>query len=112
MEVRLITTRRSAPAMSTPPLKALRTTASTPNRKRATANDPIVRTKRIFLRNKLARINPKNFIAHLRWQPAAVGQLPPARLFPGEESHLHARPRPDHALPSARFCDTPSPGAG
>src|SRR5689334_3527462 len=95
MEVRLITTRRSAPAISTPPLKAPRTTASTPKRNSATAKEPIVRTKRIFLRNRLARISPRNFIAHLRWQLAEDAQLPPAHPFPDAKSCQRGPPPRD-----------------
>src|SRR3954465_13300975 len=97
MEVRLITTRRSAPAISIPPLKATRTTARTPKRNSATANDPIVRMKRIFLRNRLARIKPRNFIAYLRWIGFAGVRLPPARLFPDAMSCQPGRRLQDHA---------------
>src|SRR5215510_8827131 len=100
IDVRLITTRRSAPAISRLPLKEVRITARIPNRNRATAKDPMVRIKRIFLRNRLARIRPKNLIAHLRLRPFAGDLLQPALLFPGAESHRRARPPQDRASPS------------
>src|SRR5579864_6287013 len=103
MDVRLITTSRSAPAISTFPAKELRITASMPNRKSATAKEPMVRTKRIFLRNKLARISVKNFTVHLRWKRFAGDQLPPVRLFPGEALHRHAPRREDRGSPSKLF---------
>src|SRR6476646_8370319 len=98
MDVRLITTNRSAPAISTPPLKAKRITASIPNRNSATANEHSVSTRRIFLRNRLARISPRNFIAYLHWKRFADGQLPPARLFPDATVRQPALPRRDRAL--------------
>ena len=61
MEVRLMTNKRSALAISAPRLKASRTTARKEKRNRATANEPMVRSKRIFLRKRLAKISPLNF---------------------------------------------------
>src|SRR5580704_16165831 len=90
IEIRLMITRRSAPAISAPRPKAPFTTARNENKKRATANEPIVRIKRIFLRNRLAKINLLNFTRHLRRRRSvAPGGLPRADL-----SQDGARDRP------------------
>src|SRR5271154_747852 len=82
MEMRLMITRRSAPAMSAPRPKAPLTTARKENKKRATANDPIVRIRRTFLRNRLAKISLLNFMRHLRHRRfAAPGYLRPISPF-------------------------------
>src|SRR5215467_3787416 len=63
--MRLTITRRSAPAISTPRLKALFTTARNVNRTKAMAKDPTVKMRRIFLRKRLAKMSRPNFMPHL-----------------------------------------------
>src|SRR5215469_13167367 len=89
---RSTTTRRSAPAISTPRLKALRTTAKNVKRTKAMAKDPTVKIRRIFLRNRFARISRLNFMPHLR--PERSGEKRfyprPARLFQDAASYGRA----------------------
>src|SRR5215475_14236610 len=93
---RLITTRRSAPARSVPLLNALRTTARNVNRNSATANDPTVSSKRIFLRNRLAKINRENFTPHPPPAPSAeTAPLQPGRLSQDATSCVRETPPPD-----------------
>src|ERR1700722_5707777 len=110
IEMRLMITRRSAPAMSAPRPKAPLTTARKENKKSATANEPIVRIRRIFLRNRLAKINLLNFTRHLRRRRSvAPGGLPRADLFQDAAQDRPVWRRPDRAGPSARSCRTPAP---
>src|SRR5205823_4491552 len=109
IDTRLMVTSRSAPATSTPTPNAPLTTAKSPKRNSATANEPIVKAKRIFLRKRLANISPRNFMLHLRPQrPGAA----PVQAFPfrGAELYPRAAPRLDRESPSARFFRTPLPG--
>src|SRR5580692_7310789 len=81
IDVRLMVMRRSAPAMSAPRPNAPFTTARNENRKRATANEPTVRIRRIFLRKRFAKMSPRNFTRHLRRKRSvAPGRLPRAIL--------------------------------
>ena len=59
-----------------------------------TANEPIVKAKRIFLRKRLANISPRNFMLHL-W-PQRPGAAP-VQAFPfrGAELYPRAAPRLD-----------------
>src|SRR5438445_1170435 len=66
IEVRFMTNKRSALAISAPRLNTSFTTARNANRNKATANEPIVRSNRIFLRNRLAKISPLNFMTSSR----------------------------------------------
>src|ERR1700692_2115414 len=76
MEIRLMITRRSAPAMSAPRPKAPFTTARKENKKRATANEPMVRIRRTFLRNRLAKISLRNFTRHLQHRRSVAPDFP------------------------------------
>src|SRR4029077_7282828 len=66
IEIRLMMTKRSAPAMSAPRPNAPLTTARNEKRKSATAKDPTVRIRRTFLRKRFAKIRLRNFMQHLR----------------------------------------------
>src|ERR1700730_11072778 len=84
MEIRLMMTKRSAPAMSAPRPKAPLTTARNANKNSATANEPTVRIKRTFFRNRLAKISLRNFTRHLqRRRFAALDGFRQADLFRG-----------------------------
>src|ERR1700693_593884 len=106
---RLITTRRSAPASSVPRLNALLTTARNVNKNSATAKDPIVKTSRTFLRNKLANINRLNFTTHPHQPARPCAHLPPERLCRDVMSYVRELQPPDRASPSALSCDTCPP---
>src|ERR1700687_1135063 len=106
---RLIITSRSAPATSTPRLKALFTAPRNPNKNKATAKDPIVKRKRSFLRNRFANIKPRNFMPHLLLKLPAAGLLLQAIPFPGAAWHRRGEPQPGRASPSAPFFYIPSP---
>src|ERR1700754_3042936 len=98
IDVRLMVMRRSAPAMSAPRPKAPFTTARNEKRKRATANEPTVRIKRIFLRKRFAKMRPRNFTRHLqRKRSAAPGRLRRAIPSLGEARDRRAWRRPDRA---------------
>src|ERR1700754_3629569 len=66
IETLLIVISRSAPAMSAPRPNAPFTTARNEKRKSATANEPTVRIRRIFLRKRFAKMRLLNFTRHLR----------------------------------------------
>src|ERR1700683_1900317 len=106
MDVLLITTRRSAPATSKPPLKAVLTMARSAKRKSATTNDPRVRIVRSFLRFRLAHRSPKYFMLLLP-QP----RLPAKHLYPNAESHWLAQRLGDRALLAEPSCRIRAPGA-
>src|SRR5579859_1240976 len=95
MEVRLMMTRRSAPATSAPRPKASRTTAKKAKRNRATAKEPMVRRRRTFLRKRLARMSLLNFMPYLPRQHSANRRLRRGHLFPGAELYRRAEPRRD-----------------
>src|SRR5580704_4635200 len=80
IEVRLITTRRSAPATSTLRLKALLTTARNVKRNSAAAKEPMVSSKRTFLRNRLANSRLRYFIVRLLLANRDA-RLLPGRLY-------------------------------
>src|SRR5581483_6214873 len=79
IEVRLMTTRRLALTTSAPRPKASLTTPSTAKRNRATAKEPMVRTRRAFLRNRLARMSLLNFMTRLPQVRRDVLRLQPGR---------------------------------
>src|SRR5205814_10649801 len=82
IETRLIVTRR--PALAIPPVlvKAPLTTARKAKRNIATMKDPRVRSRRTFLRNKLALMSRQNFMPHLpRRHRAGTWPPPPAHPF-------------------------------
>src|ERR1700683_50826 len=98
IEMRLMITRRSAPAISAPRPKAPFTTARKENKKRATANEPMVRSSPTFLRKRLAKISWRNFTRHLRHRrSAAPGYLRPEGPFQGGARDRRAWPRQDRA---------------
>src|SRR5882762_1636749 len=98
IEVRLMITRRSAPATSAPRPKASLTTARNAKRNRATAKEPMVKTNRTFLRKRFAKISLAYFMRHLRPRRSAEAyRLLPARLFQGAEWCARGRRRPDRA---------------
>src|ERR1700741_2471565 len=95
MEVRLMMNRRSALAISAPRPKASRTTARKAKRNSATANEPTVRSKRIFLRRRFAKIR------RLYFMPASPRH--PLRLCRFHEQTFvqmkyGARPARDHRI--------------
>src|ERR1700676_4681608 len=96
----LITPRQSSPASSVPRLNALLTTARKVNKNSATAKDPIVKTSRTFLRNKLANINRLNFTPHLHQPARPCAHLPPERLYRDVMLYVPELPPPDRASPS------------
>src|ERR1700744_2140629 len=97
IEIRLMMTRRSAPAISAPRPNAPFTTARNEKRKSATANEPTVRIRRIFLRKRFAKMSPRNFTQHLRHKrSAAPGRLRRAILSRGGARDRRAWRQPDH----------------
>src|ERR1700690_4050225 len=104
IEVRLMTISRSAPATSTPRLKALFTTARKVKRNRAAAKEPSVRSRRIFFRNRLANSRLRYFMLRLRRLDRGA-RLPPGRLYLDVGECGLARLRRDHASPLGWSCD-------
>src|SRR5215813_1539137 len=81
IETLLMVISRSAPAMSAPRPNAPFTTARNEKRKSATAKEPTVRIRRIFLRKRFAKMRLLNFTRHLQHKhSAAPGRLRRATL--------------------------------
>src|SRR5215813_7913320 len=95
IETLLMVMSRSAPAMSAPRPNAPITTARNEKRKRATAKEPTVRIRRIFLRKRFAMMRLLNFTRHLRRKRfAAPGRLRRAILSRGGARDRRAWRRP------------------
>src|SRR5690349_16141345 len=69
------TTRRSAPAMLPPLLKATRTESSRPNSRNAAITDSKVREVRVLLRNSADQMREKYFMAPSSVSGRRVGQF-------------------------------------
>src|SRR5271170_6602534 len=110
IEVRLMTTRRSAPATSTPRLKALFTTARNVKRKSAAANEPMVSSRRIFFRNRLAKRRLLYFMPRLLRLDRGARLLPGHLYLDGAECG-RARLLLGRGSPSGWFCDIRWTGA-
>src|SRR3974377_1366072 len=99
MEVRLMMISRFALARLSR-LKASRTTPRKANRNNATANDPIVRSRRTFLRVRFAQIIRLNFMPHL--QRGQIAEAPSLRReLPSPDGVWceRAKQRPGRASP-------------
>src|SRR6267378_2521040 len=95
--MRLTTTRRSAPAISAPRLKALLTTAKNVKRTRAMAKEPMVRIRRSFLLKRLANMRLLYFTLHLPRRARQVRRIQPADLSQDGALDRHAWRRPGRA---------------
>src|SRR5260370_12205504 len=79
--------------MSGAGLKAPGTTARKAKRKSATAKEAIVRMRRSFLRKRLAKMSPRNFMRHLLPR-RPTRRLRRGRLFRGAAWYRRAWRRP------------------
>src|SRR3974390_114870 len=91
MEVRLMTTSRSAEATSAPKLKALLTTAKKAKRNKATAKEPMVSRRRTFLRKRLAKMMRANFMRSSRQARPETSCPRQGRPYRGARWYWHER---------------------